>query len=420
MTDDSATARQELPAAPPQELFRDDFGANGGVLAPRTLEEFHQWLSKEVAIWGWVQSVGNAGNFRSVIDGPVALLVEAANQVRTALDIERRGAGPIDHHIEEARRYAARALRDGRLPHSTTPLHHRVDALRQEDSVAAVAYLFASGVGREGEQVNSFSSSMVRGLVLGVVDQFESGQSREASIQSQARAIDELRARGETVLGESRILAGNQAREFESQVQSLVDERKANSDAFASELEAIKGAHGLALEKHAKEMGDIQSQFRTGQALRAPVEYWTKKAAEHKDAAQNWLGASIGGFLILVVAVGLSAALWVYPDGVKMADFANWGRVAVLTTMAFAIVWLLRLCIRLYLNRSHLATDAEERATMAQTYLALLDADKELSTESRHLILQALFRPTADGFVKEEGSSHPIIEVLSRTQRSGP
>ena len=114
MTDDSATARQELPAAPPQELFRDDFGANGGVLAPRTLEEFHQWLSKEVAIWGWVQSVGNAGNFRSVIDGPVALLVEAANQVRTALDIERRGAGPIDHHIEEARRYAARALRDGR------------------------------------------------------------------------------------------------------------------------------------------------------------------------------------------------------------------------------------------------------------------------------------------------------------------
>ena len=58
----------------------------------------------------------------------------------------------------------------------------------------------------------------------------------------------------------------------------------------------------------------------------------------------------------------------------------------------------------MFLNHQHLGTDAAQRVTMVQTYLALIESDKLPKDEDRKLILQSLFRPGSDGIVKDDDS----------------
>ncbi len=63
----------------------------------------------------------------------------------------------------------------------------------------------------------------------------------------------------------------------------------------------------------------------------------------------------------------------------------------------------------------HLLTDAGERVVMVQTYLSLTEGDHLASKEDRQLILQVLFRPAADGIVKDEGMPFSLAEAFTRT-----
>ena len=66
------------------------------------------------------------------------------------------------------------------------------------------------------------------------------------------------------------------------------------------------------------------------------------------------------------------------------------------------IFWAGRLTVKLWLSEHHLRKDATERSIMTETYLALQESEQ--ATESdRAIVLAAIFRPTPDGVVKEEG-----------------
>ncbi len=82
--------------------------------------------------------------------------------------------------------------------------------------------------------------------------------------------------------------------------------------------------------------------------------------------------------------------------------------------MAALIFWIGRLFTKLYLSQHHLLQDAEERAVMTTTYLALTH-ENAASDEDKKIILGALFRPTADGLIKEDGPSElTLAGALSR------
>jgi hypothetical protein len=55
---------------------------------------------------------------------------------------------------------------------------------------------------------------------------------------------------------------------------------------------------------------------------------------------------------------------------------------------------------------------------MTQTYLSLLDGRHLPKDEDRKLILQALFRPTSDGLVKDEAIPPSIFEFLTRQSKT--
>lgn len=87
---------------------------------------------------------------------------------------------------------------------------------------------------------------------------------------------------------------------------------------------------------------------------------------------------------------------------------------AGLATLAGLVLWVGRLLTKLFLSQHHLRQDANERATMTTTYLALM-TEGAASDVDRTIILNALFRNTSDGIIKEEGGMDPgLSAVLAR------
>jgi hypothetical protein len=151
----------------------------------------------------------------------------------------------------------------------------------------------------------------------------------------------------------------------------------------------------------------LRELFEKQMGLQAPVQYWTDKAQNHRVAASRYkitliiyslitlplcLAAYAGAFL---VAMGLLGTVEVS----VAASLLAFGALALLTT---AVVWGARIISRLYLSQQHLSIDADERATMVTTYLALAN-ERAADEKDRAIVLAALFRPTADGVVKDDG-----------------
>lgn len=158
--------------------------------------------------------------------------------------------------------------------------------------------------------------------------------------------------------------------------------------------------------------------FTEKMALKAPVEYWEKKAAKHKVAEsemQGWLWIYFPlAFLLLIVMFGgvgyylLTTPKTSLPPGLTVVASAG------LATAAGMLFWVGRLLTKLYLSQHHLRQDAEERATMTTTYLALTEVSAPGDAD-RQIVLNALFRNTPDGIVKEEGGFDPnVAAVLGR------
>jgi hypothetical protein len=74
----------------------------------------------------------------------------------------------------------------------------------------------------------------------------------------------------------------------------------------------------------------------------------------------------------------------------------------------------MRAFVRIFISNLHLENDAAERVTMAKTYLALLRDGSLPKDDSIGTILAALFRPTGDGIVKDEGLPPTAIEWLTK------
>lgn len=170
----------------------------------------------------------------------------------------------------------------------------------------------------------------------------------------------------------------------------------------------------------------VEETYKEQLGLKAPVDYWKKKAAAHRasEGTLRWL--VIGFFAIAMAAVtvtfwnvgwtlinlAITPGAAPVPSGVYVVTSAGLGSAAAV------LFWGGRLLTKLYLSQHHLRQDAEERATMTETYLALIE-NQAASTDDRQVILNALFRNTPDGIVKEEGGLDPSLaaalgRVLSR------
>lgn len=180
---------------------------------------------------------------------------------------------------------------------------------------------------------------------------------------------------------------------------------------------AVDVVNGFAVESNAElvKIRETEDLFRRQMELKAPVEYWEEKAKRHENSETAYFRATISYFIIAALVIGISAfcgskIIQSIPAGQDRAPLyiITSGALLAITTMVF---WAGRLIVKLWLSEHHLRSDAQERAVMTKSYLAMTENDKAQDTD-RAIVLSAIFRPAPDGVVKEEGPQDIGLHAL--------
>jgi Family of unknown function (DUF6161) len=215
--------------------------------------------------------------------------------------------------------------------------------------------------------------------------------------------------------------------DFQSAARSQLAAVRESVVEFARETRLERCRHNEEFEKLVDEsrgrLTELEQTFKEKLALRAPVSYWTNKAAEHLEQSKLW-GARFGILLLFSALVfafelsefwdlGMDQSLAAGGAAALPKSLAAWQTVFLVTT-ATLLFWPLRILARLLLANVHLRLDAQERATMANTYLSLIAEGKEMPAQDRQLILSALFRSTVTGIVRDEGAPPSAFDIASR------
>ncbi len=310
----------------------------------------------------------------------------------------------------------------GRLPTDNDPVAHWLAGAHTR--LSETAFLVALKA--------ALSDGSVSGINLHNKDHFEGlfqfyafklGLSPNAS-QSERSALATLRSdQGEKFSRDQKKFANDQktaVSDHEKLMQKISDQYE-NRNMLLDEAE---NQLNVLLSKARGELSALENTYNEKLKLEAPTTYWRDKRRRHR------LYSIIVGPVCVIFAI-LAAWFLVSEANALHAIFVEMGNesrnVAVAEyliiaskgiVLALILFWVARILVRLFLSEIHLSMDAHERETMVMTYLALTK-DGPLGDQERALVLQPLFRPTADGIVKDDASSDPTIAALVGRAISG-
>jgi hypothetical protein len=358
------------------------------------------WVEKEQEAWRWLSP-----EFPDVNVGHVASEAQSKfNWLRNVV---------TDHKANERQMQFAEAdfgqtfnTLTGPIIPSQSSVGSTILSVRDElgDIAAATAYAFHL------KRINLGQISGHQALKGVLVSAFPAFEDTTQLSDRLARERANLRSLQRNTIAEFRLFEADRQREWRGLLRSG---KKAGLRQLRRGKELWNAQQTtLGAQQHAaiSDLNEVKNAYEETMRLKAPVRYWTNKAKAH-GRAECWAVARL--CLYFPVAFGLLA--WAFyeafalllhgtpsrPNGQlpQATYFVLSGALLIASTFAF---WIGRLLTKLYLSEHHLRIDAEERAVMTTTYLALI-RDGAASDAERTIILEALFRQSTDGIVKEEG-----------------
>jgi hypothetical protein len=203
---------------------------------------------------------------------------------------------------------------------------------------------------------------------------------------------------------------------------SLQEELQKCKDNVQRQYEINKKKFISFMNKSKAEMKDFEEFYEKKLALDSAVVYWNNK----KETSYKWaIGLAV--VIILVGGVSISYLLGISEIiGSHLADTNATegivGHLKYLPILHFAVIstfviWGLRLLVKVFLSKLHIADNAAEREMFIKSYLALLNEHEEgvKDDNDRQLILQAIFRPSSDGLINDDGPK--ITDILNAVNR---
>lgn len=191
-----------------------------------------------------------------------------------------------------------------------------------------------------------------------------------------------------------------------------------------------------AVETRLREnLDQVVAALRAERAVGAPIELWKAKQAEHEERRATarklfllglaMIAVSVLGLLCILLRWGPEIESMLAPLGCTPATPTACTGVSLRAILAMAatmalftvLLWFTRLQMKLFLAERHLVLDSRERQAFAETYVSLLRSPgtTDHALESRSVVYASLFRPSSDGFVKEDaGVEAGLIAALSR------
>ena len=292
---------------------------------------------------------------------------------------------------------------------SSTPEAKFISKVRKDDGEAIAAAALAYWM-RLPINLNQYDN------LKGAMSAFAFETGAKVRKEDETQALEELRVEWE--------------KKFQSIRDTLVAEtathKKLNADGgqlISSQDSAYKeliakqsNAVIAFLAKSQDQWSELRRIYDAELAVKSPINYWTRKAKTHFRLSWAYAVVAAGAAgLSLYFLIPEVKDMMQPPKGVTEPDkwHPEYWRFAVLIASAFFCVWVVRILVRLLLSNIHLLTDAKERVTMVQTYLALLRRGK-FEKDERMFILQTLFRPTPTGIVKDDAVPLTVVEGITK------
>ncbi len=364
-----------------------------------TAAEMTAWLATEKTHWQWLEQM--AANNPDA-DAATKQLREYWQTLATEIPkFNDAKLGP------DRRKWCAEYIRDSLPLRSDTDRAALLDEIRKGPNGTQVA---ASAAGYFlGTRLNLVTSASVRGAFAAefferAIDPRRPEMAAQELRKIQSAAEEALRAANVSLektwkqQEQAEVVEQKRSETFEKQESS----RRA---AFGTELETMKAKWLQELTSIKSELEKYQQFVKTELALRAPALYWSTKQSDHGQNARIWGWAVSLGILAISFLLG-----WFVVRAEGQIDLHTIGGIVV---VGVPLLWGLRLMVRNLISHLHLATDAAEREVMIRTFLAFLQ-EGNVGKEDRALILSAIFRSSATGFVKEEGEPSSLVDLLAR------
>ena len=400
------------------EQIEVSLGKNGGTKVFESIQELETWFNQESAFWSWLkqqqpysEAKQTAWNtYAQFFDGFPQHLREAKNIKRTA---ESTNQTPqFKDCFANIQSLFKQCYEQRRCVLSATPFAKFVSQLRSEegDGIAAAALVYSMRVQMNLNQFENFKGAMIAFT-------FDAGIRERKTNESQA--LEEMRLDWEKKFQTFRDVLQTETdthKKLNADGGQLISKQDATHKELLAKQET---ALNDLVAKAKKDWADLNKTYDDALAVRSPVNYWTKKAKSHLVMA--WIyavvsaGAAAASLCFLIPEI---KSMMEIPKGIQEPDkwHPEYWRLAVLIASGLFCVWVIRILVRLLLSNIHLLTDARERVTMVQTYLALLRRGK-IKDDERMFILQTLFRPTPTGIVKDDAVPLTVVEGITKLGR---
>ena len=206
---------------------------------------------------------------------------------------------------------------------------------------------------------------------------------------------------------------------FKNSIEDIERKRKNEFDVFQNTLDEVNKKHQDALiefENHKKALIEDNK-------LHEAKEYWSKKAKRHNSSA-------LWSSMIFLVPVILLILLIFYitqkspistlldsnqtmSTSISLINSSNSLLHYLPYLLIFSLlIWISRIFLKIMFSNLHLQEEALEKETQILTYLALIKEGAGLEENDRKLILEAIFRPSTNGLIKDE-SNVTLLDIAN-------
>jgi hypothetical protein len=154
-----------------------------------------------------------------------------------------------------------------------------------------------------------------------------------------------------------------------------------------------------------------------------PVKYWEDREEKHRNKARSYRrGVIVSAIAFIATIVFLTLSVYKNGEtysilGIPVTLPAEKFSIALLVICTTAMIWLIRILVKLMMTNLALEIEALERSTMIKTYIAIDSTKAEQAAEIRMLFYTTLFRPSSNSLTDDSTSPEYIRIIEAMLQK---
>lgn len=189
----------------------------------------------------------------------------------------------------------------------------------------------------------------------------------------------------------------NLIKEKDEKIINLFDEHKDEIDEFKTKINEWK-------DDKEKQINILEETYKNKLQLEAPETLWENRAEKYRKKSGRWICYLFVFIVGLLVSVGyLVVKIHNYLQGiVKEIPFSE---SFISVALISFLIYIIRIIIKIIISSQHMSMEYEQKAALTRFYQALIQDGKEVDTEEKLIIFNALFRKTDTGLIKSDNSN---------------